>query len=150
VSRGGQRSAVLAVLGVAVIAALALAGYALGRGSRTTNAHVRAARAKAEAAAFRAAEIEARARARTRGYHDGYLLGQRLATEALRRAGAGPRQTSVGQPAPPGGCSKGQYTTPSGVCALIPASFSGSPPANSPEGKKMIKQPPSYAGPVQC
>ena len=161
-TRSAQRSTVFVILAVAVVAALGFTGYAVGRGNRSTSSSAQAARTHAAAAAFRPAELSARARAQVRGYHDGVILGRRLAEEAgalagRRRAQLGPQN---GSSATAGHCPKGQYTTSSGGCAAIPAANHGSPPANSPEGKKIIKQdpyckghpppPPSYKGPVQC
>ena len=161
-TRSAQRSTVFVILAVAVIAALGFTGYAVGRGNRSTSSSAQAARTHAAAAAFRPAELSARARAQVRGYHDGVILGRRLAEEAgalagRRRAQLGPQN---GSSATAGHCPKGQYTTSSGGCAAIPAANHGSPPANSPEGKKIIKKdpyckghpppPPSYKGPVQC
>ncbi|MBV9213286.1 MAG: hypothetical protein JOZ25_06530 [Actinobacteria bacterium] len=153
-----SRATALGALIVAAVVAAAFAGYEIGHSSRHTAADARSARAAAERSAFASARADAYRHARSSAYGRGFADG----TKQGGKDGAG------GTQAPPpakhaarsaaGQCPNGQYTTSSGSCAPDPPGYGG-PPANSPEGKKIIQSdpgcqnpppPPNYSGPVEC
>src|SRR5437763_789501 len=95
------------------------------------------------------------------GYSGGADVSKARAegARAGRVRGAAGSSTISGTSGTPGSCGPGRYTTSSGTCASYPSGY-GTPPVNSPEGKKILKTdpgckntpppPPDYKGPIQC
>ncbi len=154
----------------ALVVAMALVGFAVGRTHRITGNEAVAARARVEHRTFSISSSHAYKQARDTGYAHGVTTGAAYAvsaakTDALRDASRLRHSTVASSPtsrpssaSAPHLCPGGQYTTPAGTCSPNPPNF-GTPPANSPEGRAMINAdptcqnpppPPGYSGPVQC
>ena len=148
------RAAALGALVVAAVVVAAFAGYEIGHSSRDTASDARKARLAAERTAFADARAAGYRRTRSSGYSRGFTEGSKQGA----KDGASGSSTITRISGTPGNCGAGHYTNTAGRCVPYPSGY-GAPPANSPEGKKIIQTdpschnpppPPNYKGPVQC